>query len=104
MCIRDRSKAKYGTKELAKKETESLSSMFIGSFDDIWIKVLCAALALKVILAVLGLSLIHILMAGSVEYDIDHIYPQSYVKDDSLNNKVPVSYTHLDVYKRQEQD
>ena len=30
------------------------------------------------------------LMAGSVEYDIDHIYPQSYVKDDSLNNKVLV--------------
>lgn len=29
-------------------------------------------------------------MAGSVEYDIDHIYPQSYVKDDSLNNKVLV--------------
>ena len=44
------SKAKYGTNELAKKETESLWSMFIGAFDDIWIKVLCAALALKVIL------------------------------------------------------
>lgn len=41
------SKAKYGTNELAKKETESLWSMFIGAFDDIWIKVLCAALALK---------------------------------------------------------
>ena len=49
------SKAKYGTNELAKKETESLWSMFIGAFDDIWIKVLCAALALKVILAVLGI-------------------------------------------------
>lgn len=36
------SKAKYGTNELAKKETESLWSMFIGAFDDIWIKVLCA--------------------------------------------------------------
>ena len=34
------SKAKYGTNELAKKETESLWSMFIGAFDDIWIKVL----------------------------------------------------------------
>ena len=33
------SKAKYGTNELAKKETESLWSMFIGAFDDIWIKV-----------------------------------------------------------------
>ena len=49
------SKAKYGTNELAKKDTESLWSMFIGAFDDIWIKVLCAALALKVILAVLGI-------------------------------------------------
>jgi len=29
------SKAKYGTNELAKKETESLWSMFIGAFDDI---------------------------------------------------------------------
>ena len=27
------SKAKYGTNELAKKETESLWSMFIGAFD-----------------------------------------------------------------------
>ena len=48
------SKAKYGTNELAKKETESLWSMFIGAFDDIWIKVLCAALLLKIALAVIG--------------------------------------------------
>ena len=47
------SKSKYGTNELAKKETESLWSMFIGAFDDIWIKVLCAALILKVVIAVL---------------------------------------------------
>ena len=48
------SKSKYGTNELAKKETESLWSMFIGAFDDIWIKVLCAALILKVVIDVLG--------------------------------------------------
>ena len=48
------SKAKFGTNELAKKEAESLWSMFLGAFDDIWIKVLCAALALKVILAVVS--------------------------------------------------
>lgn len=31
------------------------------------------------------------LLSGSKEYDIDHIYPQSYVKDDSIiNNKVLV--------------
>ncbi len=48
------SKSKYGTNELAKKETESLWSMFIGAFDDIWIKVLCAALILKVVIAILG--------------------------------------------------
>lgn len=48
------SKQKFGTNELAKKEQESLWSMFIGAFDDIWIKVLCAALILKIVLAVLG--------------------------------------------------
>ncbi len=48
------SKAKNGTNELSKKETESLWSMFIGAFDDIWIKVLCGALVLKIALAVLG--------------------------------------------------
>ncbi len=49
------SKSKYGTNELAKKEAESLWSMFIGAFDDIWIKVLCAALALKIVLAVVAI-------------------------------------------------
>ena len=48
------SKSKNGTNELSKKESESLWSMFIGAFDDIWIKVLCAALILKIVLAVLG--------------------------------------------------
>lgn len=48
------SKTKFGTNALAKKETESLWSMFIGAFNDIWIKVLCGALLLKVALAVLG--------------------------------------------------
>lgn len=48
------SKSKSGTNELSKKESESLWSMFIGAFDDIWIKVLCAALILKIVLAVLG--------------------------------------------------
>lgn len=51
----DKSKQKYGINQLAKKEQESLWSMFIGAFDDIWIKVLCAALALKIVLAVLGI-------------------------------------------------
>lgn len=48
------SKSKYGTNELAKKESESLWSMFIGAFNDIWIKVLCAALVMKIAIAVLG--------------------------------------------------
>lgn len=48
------SKSKHGTNELAKKEAESLWSMFIGAFDDIWIKVLCGALILKIVLAVLA--------------------------------------------------
>lgn len=49
------SKAKYGTNELAKKEGESLWSMFIGAFDDIWIKILCLALIIKVVLAVISI-------------------------------------------------
>ena len=49
-----KSKQEFGTNQLAKKEAESLWSMFIGAFDDIWIKVLCAALVLKIILSVLG--------------------------------------------------
>lgn len=51
----EQSKKKYGTNELAKKEQESLWAMFIGAFDDIWIKVLCGALLIKVVLAVLGM-------------------------------------------------
>lgn len=48
------SKEKFGTNELAKKERESLLSMFLGAFDDIWIKVLCGALILKIVLAVVS--------------------------------------------------
>lgn len=50
----NKSKQDFGTNELAKKEAESLWSMFIGAFDDIWIKILCAALVLKIVLSVLG--------------------------------------------------
>lgn len=49
-----KSRQENGTNELAKKEQESLWSMFIGAFNDIWIKVLCAALVLKIVLAVIG--------------------------------------------------
>ncbi len=49
-----KSRQENGTNELAKKERESLWSMFIGAFNDIWIKVLCAALVLKIVLAVAG--------------------------------------------------
>ena len=37
----NKSKQDFGTNALAKKETESLWSMFIGAFDDIWIKEMC---------------------------------------------------------------
>ena len=50
-----KSQKEYGTNQLAKKEQESLWSMFLGAFDDIWIKVLSAALVLKIILAIVGI-------------------------------------------------
>lgn len=75
------SKAKYGTNELAKKETESLWSMFIGAFDDIWIKVLCAALALKVILAVLGIFVPA--LSGGNPQPMDSVNTRSCSQDDA---------------------
>ncbi len=51
----EKSKQQFGTNELSRKEAESLWSMFIGAFNDIWIKVLCGALLLKILLAVLGI-------------------------------------------------
>ena len=51
------SKKDFGTNELSRKEQESLWSMFIGAFNDIWIKVLCGALVLKIVLAVLGVMI-----------------------------------------------
>ena len=50
-----KSSDQYGTNVLARKEKESLWSMFLGAFNDIWIKVLCLALVLKIVLAVLGI-------------------------------------------------
>ncbi len=50
----NKSKQDFGINALAKKETESLWSMFIGAFDDIWIKVLCAALVMKIVISVIG--------------------------------------------------
>jgi len=50
----NKSKQDFGTNALAKKETESLWSMFVGAFDDIWIKVLCAALVMKIVISVIG--------------------------------------------------
>lgn len=51
----EKSRQEYGNNELARKEQESLWSMFLGAFDDIWIKVLCGALLLKIILAIAGI-------------------------------------------------
>ena len=47
-----KSKKEFGTNELSRKEQESLWSMFIGAFNDIWIKVLCGALVLKIVLEI----------------------------------------------------
>ena len=50
----EQSKTKYGTNQLAKKEQESLWSMFLGAFNDIWIKVLVLALGIKIVLTIVG--------------------------------------------------
>lgn len=50
----EQSKQKFGTNKLARKEQESILSMFIDSFKDIWILVLCGALLIKIVLTVVG--------------------------------------------------
>lgn len=52
----EESKSKYGTNALAKKEQESIWSMFLDSLKDIWIMVLIGALILKIVLAVVSLT------------------------------------------------
>lgn len=51
----EESKKESGMNELSRKEQKSILAMFLSSFNDIWIKVLCAALLLKVVLGVLGM-------------------------------------------------
>lgn len=50
----EQSKQKFGTNKLARKEQESILSMFIDSFKDIWILVLCGALLIKIVLTIVG--------------------------------------------------
>lgn len=52
----EESKSKYGTNALAKKEQESIWSMFLDSLKDIWIMVLIGALILKIVLAIVSLT------------------------------------------------
>lgn len=51
----EESKAKNGTNQLSSKPKESLLSMFLGNFKDIWIIVLCVALGIKVALTVVSM-------------------------------------------------
>ena len=51
----EESKKKYGTNALSVKETQTFWDMYKESFDDIWIKILCGALALQLVIAVLGM-------------------------------------------------
>lgn len=51
----EESKQKYGTNALSVKESQSFWDMYKESFDDIWIKILCGALILQLIIYVLGL-------------------------------------------------
>lgn len=52
----EKSKETYGTNELAKKPKPSILSMFWDACNDIWIKVLFAALIMKVLMIVIGWS------------------------------------------------
>lgn len=52
----EKSKETYGTNELAQKPKASILSMFIDACNNIWIKVLFAALIMKVIMILIGWS------------------------------------------------
>lgn len=52
----EKSKELYGTNELAQKPKASILSMFIDACNNIWIKVLFAALIMKVIMILIGWS------------------------------------------------
>ena len=52
----EKSKETYGTNKLAQKPKASILSMFIDACNDIWIKVLFAALIMKVIMILIGWS------------------------------------------------
>lgn len=51
----EESRRKFGTNALSKKDPPSLWSMFLGAFDGIWIKVLCGALLIKIVLTIVGI-------------------------------------------------
>lgn len=50
----ENSKQQFGTNQLSAKEKDSIFKMLIDSFKDVWILVLCAALGIKIIIAVIG--------------------------------------------------
>ncbi|HAL18647.1 MAG TPA: cag pathogenicity island protein Cag3 [Spirochaetaceae bacterium] len=50
----EKSRVKFGTNALCERKRKTLWKMFFETFGDIWIKVLCAALLLKVALAILS--------------------------------------------------
>lgn len=51
----EESKRLYGTNSLSKKDPISFWTIYRNSFNDIWIKVLCGALLIKVILTLIGM-------------------------------------------------
>lgn len=48
------SKQNFGTNQLSAKEKDSVFKMLINSFKDVWILVLCAALGIKILIAIVG--------------------------------------------------
>lgn len=51
----EKSKSQFGTNQLFRKKGKSLLSMFRDSFGDVWIKIICAALILKIVLSIISL-------------------------------------------------
>lgn len=61
------SKQKYGTNALSVKESETFWQMYKESFNDIWIKILCLACGIQLVIYVLGIFYPHLFHQDLIE-------------------------------------